>query len=187
MHKFVKNYSLKKYFVLYRPFLLFLGTFFLCYIVLTFIYQGFLSCFEAGEVDAITKTVALNTEQIIAFFDKDSAVKPNEVDGSYVLYFHQKAVARIVEGCNAISVVILFVSFIAAFSAKLKSTLLFILAGSFLIYILNVVRITILIFLMYYFPEQNHLFHGVVFPLFIYGVVFVLWVIWVNKFSKYAK
>jgi hypothetical protein len=29
--------------------------------------------------------------------------------------------------------------------------------------------------------------HGVLFPLFIYGVVFILWVIWVSKFSLYAK
>jgi hypothetical protein len=44
-----------------------------------------------------------------------------------------------------------------------------------------------LIVLLYHFPEQNHLLHGVLFPALIYGSVFVLWFIWVNKFSKYAK
>jgi hypothetical protein len=28
--------------------------------------------------------------------------------------------------------------------------------------------------------------HGVIFPLFIYGVVFILWFFWVNYFSIYA-
>jgi hypothetical protein len=37
------------------------------------------------------------------------------------------------------------------------------------------------------FPGQVSFLHGVLFPLFIYGVVFILWVIWVSKFSLYAK
>jgi membrane protein CcdC involved in cytochrome C biogenesis len=41
--------------------------------------------------------------------------------------------------------------------------------------------------LMYHFPGQVSFLHGVLFPLFIYGVVFILWVIWVSKFSLYAK
>jgi len=83
-------------------------------------------------------------------------------------------------------VIILFISFVIAFSGKIKTTLLFILLGSFIIHVLNVFRIALLCILMYYFPKQQHLLHGVVFPLIIYGVVFILWIIWVNKFSKYA-
>jgi membrane protein CcdC involved in cytochrome C biogenesis len=47
-------------------------------------------------------------------------------------------------------------------------------------------RIAMLSVLMYHFPGQC-LSCGVLFPLFIYGVVFILWVIWVSKFSLYAK
>jgi len=84
-------------------------------------------------------------------------------------------------------VIILFVSFVIAFSGKTKTTILYVMGGSLLIHILNVVRIALLCILMYYFPKQEHFLHGVFFPLFIYGVVFILWVIWVNKFSFYAK
>ena len=103
------------------------------------------------------------------------------------LFYNQRHMARIIEGCNGLSVIILFISFVIAFSGKIKPTVLFIIGGSLLIHILNVGRIALLCILMYYFPEQEHLLHGVVFPLFIYGVVFLLWIIWVNKFSKYAK
>ena len=67
-----------------------------------------------------------------------------------------------------------------------KQTLFFILGGSLFIYVLNIFRIISLSVLMYYYPAQEHILHGVVFPLIIYGTVFILWVIWVNKFSKYA-
>jgi exosortase family protein XrtF len=178
---------LKKYFIRYKPFLVFLGTFFLVYIVLTLLYQGYLDSFGENKIDSITKMVAGNTEGLLRLFDADTKVVLDESNLFYKLFYQQKYLARIIEGCNAISVVILFISFVIAFSGKLKATLFFVFGGSVLIYVLNIVRIVFLTILMFRFPEQEPFLHGVVFPLFIYGVVFILWVIWVNKFSKYAK
>jgi exosortase family protein XrtF len=104
----------------------------------------------------------------------------------YNILYNNKITATIIEGCNAVSVIVLFISFVIAFSGKLKQTVVFILVGSLFIYILNIFRIIILSVLLYYYPAQEHILHGVVFPLFIYGAVFILWVIWVTKFSKYA-
>ena len=74
-----------------------------------------------------------------------------------------------------------------AFAGRISTTLLFLIGGSVLIYLLNVIRIAVLSVLLYRFPAYEHLLHGVIFPLFIYGVVFILWFIWVNYFSSYAK
>jgi exosortase family protein XrtF len=178
---------LKKYFVKYKLFLVFLASFFGCYILLTFLYQFFLKGFGTNTVDTITQVVAQNAAKIISWFFM--RIQPEVVvNEPFVrMYFQNQYIVRIVEGCNGISVIILFISFIAAFSGSLKNTLLFILGGTFLIYILNVLRIALLIVLMYYFPEKKHLLHSVLFPTIIYGSVFILWIIWVNKFSKYAK
>lgn len=178
---------MKKYFILYKPFLLFLTTFFFTYIVLTVLYQEYLNSFGENKLDAITKMVGKNTDQLLHFLGYNFVIKENPSHSFIKLIFNQKYVARIIEGCNAISVIILFVSFVVAFSGKLKSTLLFIFGGSLLIYVLNVFRIALLCVLMFYFPKQEKFLHGVLFPLFIYGVVFILWVIWVRKFSKYAS
>lgn len=178
---------MKKYFVQYKPFLLFLTGFFATYILLTFLYQFFLNGFEHDKVDSITRLVSQNTGEVLSWFYHSGHVMESDRGPFFTLYFQNKSVAQIVEGCNGISVIILFISFIVAFSGSLKNTLLFIFGGSLIIYILNVVRIAVLTVLLYYFPSQSHLLHGVLFPLMIYGLVFVLWVIWVNKFSKYAK
>lgn len=154
---------------------------------MSLIYQGYLSRFDENSVDGITRFVANNTMQLLAVFQVDFKIQeiPNE---SFVMFlYNQQAIARMIEGCNAINIIILFVSFVVAFSGKLKPTLLFISAGSILIYTLNVVRIALLCSALFWFPEQKDLLHDIVFPLFIYGVVFMLWVIWVNKFSLYAK
>lgn len=180
---------MKKYFILYKPFLLFLGKFLLTYLLLTFVYQSYLGQFDANknETDSFTIVVAKQTEDVLLLFNCDVKTVPNSKEPSEVLYYNQKPIARIIEGCNALSVIILFISFIIAFSGKIKTTLLYLISGSILIHILNVFRISSLCVLMYHFPDQKHFLHGVVFPFFIYGVVFLLWIIWVNKFSYYAK
>ena len=179
---------MKKYFILYKPFLLFLGKFLLTYLLLTFVYQSYLNQFDVKklEVDGFTQLVAKQTKDVMLFFNCDAKTSPNLRESGVNLYYNQRPMARIIEGCNALSVIILFLSFVIAFSGKIKSTILFIIGGSILIHILNVARIALLCVLMYYYPKQQHLLHGVIFPLFIYGVVFLLWIIWVNKFSKYA-
>lgn len=178
---------MKKYFVQYKPFLLFLASFFGAYILLTFLYQVFLNGFGDNEVDTITRIVSGNTENVLTWFYKSVRFVEANNEPSFVVYLFDQSIVRIVEGCNGISVIILFVSFIVAFSGSLKNTLLFVFGGSLIIYILNVLRIAVLIVLLYSFPGHTHLLHAVLFPLIIYGVVFVLWVIWVNKFSGYAK
>lgn len=160
----------------------------LTYLLLTFVYESYLNQFDTSkfEVDGFTQLVAKQTKNAMLFFNCEANIAPNTKEPAINLFYNQRHMARIIEGCNGLSVIILFISFVIAFSGKLKPTILFIIGGSLLIHILNVVRIALLCILMYYFPKQEHILHGVIFPLFIYGLVFILWIIWVNKFSKYA-
>ncbi|WP_366186851.1 exosortase family protein XrtF [Flavobacterium ovatum] len=178
---------MKKYFIQYKPFLLFLSKFFLTYLLLTFLYQGYLNSFGFNKMDSITNLVGQNTKQLLGVFNVDFEFKENKTESYLMLFYNQKYVARIIEGCNAISIIILFVAFIVSFSGKLKTTILYIIGGSVAIYILNIVRIAVLCVLLYSFPEHETILHRILFPLFIYGFMFLLWVIWVNKFSLYAK
>lgn len=176
---------LKTYFQQYKPFLFFLGKFFLIYLGLTVLYQVYLASFGDDVVDGITANVAFLTHKVANIFGMNVFVHPDYLQ--YQIIYKGKYLARIIEGCNAISVIILFIAFVVAFSGKLKPTAFYILGGSLLIYILNIFRIVFLTILVYRFPNQEHILHGVLFPLTIYGIVFLLWVIWVNKFSKYAS
>ncbi len=180
---------MKKYWIHYKPFLLFLFKFLIVYLILTFGYQKYLAQFDATqfEVDDVTELVANHTKQMLLFFNYDSSTSFHESQPAIKFFFNKKFIARIVEGCNAVSVILLFVTFVLAFTGKWKSTVFFIIVGTGIIYGLNVIRIALLVGLIYYYPSQEPLLHGVIFPLFIYGAVFLLWIIWVNKFSLYAK
>jgi exosortase family protein XrtF len=179
---------LKNQYQQFKPFLLFLGKFLLSYLLLTFLYQFYLNQFDAKafQVDGFTKIVASQTENLMCAFGCEVFIENNVTETSVNLYYNKKWISRIIEGCNALSVIILFVSFVISFSGKIKQTVLFILLGSFLIHLMNVVRIALLAILIFHYPQYESFLHGVFFPLVIYGFVFLLWVFWVNNFSKYA-
>ncbi len=178
---------MKKYLIQFRPFLIFVGTFFLAYILLTLIYGAYLNTYQTNDLDKITVVAGRNTEQLMKLLNYDVIIQKNSSKPWLDVAFNGQNVVRIIEGCNAVSVMILFAAFVLAFSGKFKTTLIFILLGILSIYILNVCRIALLTVLLYKYPNQIHLLHGVLFPLIIYGFVFMLWIIWINRFSKYAK
>ena len=178
---------MKKYLVQFKPFLIFVSIFFLTYIVLTLLYKFYLNSYQAEELDAVTTISGKNAEQLLKLFNYDIIIQKSSQNPWQEIILNGRYIARITEGCNAVSVMILFVSFVAAFSRNLKKTLLFILFGLVSTYIFNVLRISTLIVLSYNFPQYTRFLHGTFFPLVIYGYVFILWVFWINRFSKYAK
>lgn len=134
--------------------------------------------------DYMTHLVAKQTEALLTTFGYNTEILAHPNEPSMKLMLNGKYLARIIEGCNSISVIILFISFVIAFSGKLKSTFLYILSGSVLIYTVNLLRIVILSLGLYYYPNYSNFLHTVVFPGIIYGMVFLLWIFWANRFSK---
>ena len=180
---------MKAYLKQYRLFFVFLFRFFGVYAGLTVLYKLYLKQFDnllIFKVDDFTQLVAHQVQQLLLSLNYECSLILHSNQASIKLSLEHRYVARIVEGCNALSVIILFAAFVVAFSGKIRTTIWFILTGSLLIHFLNVLRIALLSIALLHYPEQEDLLHGVVFPLFIYGVVFGLWVIWVNQFSSYA-
>ena len=146
--------------------------------------------FSTGEnyyPDYTTHVVAQQTAYLLQDLGYDAQVIPHPNEASMKLIINEKYVARIIEGCNSVSVIILFISFIIAFSGQFKLTVLYILAGSVLIYIVNLFRVVFLSIGLYHYPWQKDILHTVIFPAIIYGMVCLLWVLWVNRFSNIKK
>lgn len=178
---------MKKYFITYGPFIKFLVVFFVTYIVLTFIYKQYLGAYENNQypIDPFTESVSAQVKGLSNFVGANADIQKYIGEKWTRLLFNDVYIARIVEGCNAVSVMILFVSFVISFARKFLPALTFCLIGIVLIHILNISRISILGYLMYKMPEYTHILHGVLFPLIIYGFVFILWVVWIRSYSGF--
>ncbi|MBP0903126.1 exosortase family protein XrtF [Mariniflexile gromovii] len=170
----------------YKLVVKFILTFLLVYIALSVAYKFYLQFSDGSKYypDYMTHLVAIQSEALLNSLGYHVQMMPHPDEPSMKIIINGTYLARIIEGCNSISVIILFISFIIAFASNLKTTFFYILSGSVLIYVVNLVRIVLLSLLLYHYPKHQAILHSVVFPGIIYGLVFLLWVFWVNRFSK---
>ncbi len=176
---------MKALFVKYKSVIRFILTFIVVYGVLAISYKLYLDFSEESKYypDYFTNLVAHQSVSLLETVGYNAQVTPHPNEASMKLIINDKFVARVIEGCNSISVIILFVSFIIAFAGKWKTTLFYTLFGMVLIYVANLFRVVILSIGLYHYPWRREILHAVIFPLIIYGMVFLLWMFWVNRFA----
>ncbi|MBO6184037.1 MAG: exosortase family protein XrtF [Chryseobacterium sp.] len=166
----------------FKPVLGILLRFIIIYLVLLFAYQFYLNSFKASGLDPYSRFIA---EQAAFIQNKIGYATSlyNDIPKEQVWFYVNKVyVSRMVEGCNAISVIILFVAFIFAFYKGTK-TFVFVTASLVILYVMNVLRIVGLNIVTRDHPEYNKMVHDYIFPAVIYGSVVVLWLIWIKFFA----
>ncbi|MBS3994100.1 MAG: exosortase family protein XrtF [Bacteroidetes bacterium] len=172
----------------YKNIILFLIKFLGSYAIMLVLYSFYLSNSQNTTLkytcDPITQKVGNKSVSFLKSMNIDAQVLQHQSEKSMKLFINNRYVARVVEGCNAMSVIILFIAFIIAFSGTFVKTLLYILAGVYMIFYINIARIALIAVAIFYYPEYSDFLHQIVFPLIIYGTTFLLWVIWINFFLK---
>jgi len=177
---------LKKLFKKYKSVIQFVVLFLGTYLILSTIYAFYLKLSVNGGYfpDYITNLVARQSATILEAIGYNVNMQVDTIRKGVLIIIENKYAVNIVEGCNAASVIILFVSFIISFAERIKKTFLFLLTGAVLIYVVNLLRIVLLVIAMYKFPKYQEELHSVVFPAVIYGMVFILWIVWVRMLDK---
>lgn len=87
---------------------------------------------------------------------------------------------RVVDGCNGLASIGLFVGFVVAFPGRAWRRAVFIPMGILVVYLSNVTRVTGLLLLQKYWDAGFGAVHGVGAPMFFYTVIFGLWVVWTH-------
>lgn len=166
----------------FKPVLSILLRFIIIYLVLLFAYQFYLNSFKETGLDPFSRMVAEQVRLVQNRWNFPTMLY-DDIKGEQV-WFHVKGnyVTRMVEGCNAVSVMILFVSFIFAFYKGIK-TFIFAIAGLLLLYIMNVLRIVGLNIVVSDYPTYGKMVHDYAFPAVIYGSVVLLWLVWIKCFA----
>lgn len=166
-----------------KPVLILLLRFFGVYFGLIALYQFYLSFYDNVAADPFTRLIAEQSSFCIRKAGYRStlidAPNPEILQGIY-FYINKMWPTIMVEGCNALSIMILFLAFIFTFYKGVK-TFWFALLGLVFIHIVNVVRIAVInIVALKFSPEQFHFAHDYIFPAVIYGAVVLLWIVWIQ-------
>lgn len=166
----------------FLPVLKILLRFVVIYLVLVLLYQWYLNSAGDPVLDPVSRWVARQVQWLQVQCNYPTLLVDGKPTEGVYFYVKQQYVSRMVEGCNAISVMIMFLAFIFAFYKGFK-TFLFAAAGIVFLHVMNVARISGLNFVLRDHHEYGKMFHDYVFPAVIYGSVVLLWIIWIKFFA----
>jgi len=166
----------------FKPVLGILLRFIIIYLVLLFAYQFYLNSFKESGLDPFSKMITRQVMFLQQSLGYPSALYDDVPNQQVWYHVKTKFTTRMVEGCNAISVMILFVSFIFAFYKGTK-TFVFVGVSLLILHIMNVLRIAGLNIVYSDYPKYGKMTHDYVFPAVIYGSVVLLWLIWIKFFA----
>ncbi|WP_431611600.1 exosortase family protein XrtF [Chryseobacterium sp. 'Rf worker isolate 10'] len=166
----------------FKPVLGILLRFIIIYLVLLFAYQLYLNSGKDAGLDSFSRIIANQVMSIQNVIGYPTQLYDDVKNEQVWFYVKQRYETRMVEGCNAVSVIILFVSFVFAFYKGAK-TFVFVGVGLVLLYIMNLLRIVGLNIVMVDHKEYGKMFHDSIFPAVIYGTVVLLWLVWIKFFA----
>lgn len=166
----------------FKPILWILLRFVVVYVILLLGYQFYLNETINSGLDPFSRWVAFQVKYVQEMLGYKSLLYDDIPNLQMWFYVVNDYVSRMVEGCNAISVMILFLAFIFAFY-KGSKTFIFAAIGLVFLHVMNVLRIVGLNIVIYEYPEYQKMFHDYVFPAVIYGSVVVLWLVWIKFFA----
>ncbi|MDL1913761.1 MAG: exosortase family protein XrtF [Bergeyella sp.] len=167
-----------------KPILVPFSRFLTTYLALVFLYQIYLNAYKENGLDPLSRKIAWCTSEIINTTNHYTSqlVDQKEYEGVW-FFINGKYTTRMVEGCNAVSIIILFIAFIFAFY-KGYTTFIFVGIGIILIYLINIARIVALNLIARSLPAYSKIAHDYFFPAIIYGTVVILWIIWIHYFAS---
>lgn len=119
------------------------------------------------------------TLAIMHFFGSDATLEPvnliHHTNGHSVL---------IVWACTGLKQAYIFFCVIAFNRGSLVKKMWFIPAGLIVIYLFNIFRITVIASLIENHPDWFDFLHFYLFKYIFYGIIFLMWVLWEEKFAS---
>lgn len=159
----------------FKPTWIFLGKFLLIYFLGNIGYSSYITYYHP-DPDPATILVARQT----AFFLQDVETRIAVNKPSISLLYNSDVVINVYEGCNGINVMIVFLAFIIALPDTLKKTILYLVGGLFIVYLVNIIRVLFLYYAALYIKEYFYYFHKYIFTGLLYVIVFILWYGWIR-------
>ncbi|HCW06052.1 MAG TPA: exosortase family protein XrtF [Cytophagales bacterium] len=149
------------------------------YVVLNSLYGFYVQQYSPTS-DPLTRVVSDHVVLVLRWFDSSVQGYVSNFNEYIAIANDSENMIYVFEGCNSLNVMIVYISFLIAFTGPMKSFFKFTVAGFVGIYLLNLIRLVLLYGVTFYFPDQLYFFHKYLFTGIIYVVVFVFWYFWVR-------
>ena len=155
------------------------------YLIWIFVISPFLVIEDGkGLENYLTVSTAKTASWLINLLPYESSIEELNGKGGAYLLINQVKTVYIAHSCNALVIIALYIGVIIAYPGPSKIKILFITIGSLIVYAMNVIRVAALGFNHVYHQASLDFNHKYTFTFMVYSVVFILWMIWANKYSS---
>ena len=164
----------------FRPALRFLFIFLAVYAGMSLAYQGYLQR-SGAHVDPMSRILGEHAAMGLSAVGYAAVSEHSPGLQEERILIDSIAKVKVIEGCNGLSVMILFLAFVLAFGPWSSRKGKFVVWGLLAIHAFNVIRVAVLALIIHHsdgswYSVQKNLFTGS-----IYLLVLVLWVLWTRQ------
>lgn len=163
----------------FKPAIYFLLKFVGLYFALNLAYVFYIDAYLPG-VDPVTEITTMHSSYILNLFGEDTHISKQEFSPRVYILKGEQAILSVYEGCNSLNVIIVFLSFLFAFSRVTRKMLWFLPLSLLILYFANLARIMLLFYVSLELPDLLYYSHKYLFTAFIYIIVVGLWFIWIR-------
>ncbi len=138
----------------------------------------------------LTKLIGEGTIVVINLFSSSKLKKAYCIDGQpgeVILVRYNHALLRIGDACNGLELMLIYAGVIALLPGTLTRKWIYISVGIFALIVANMFRCAGLQYIYVYYPQLFETTHHYVFTLVMYVLIFIGWVMYINKVKQDAK
>lgn len=166
----------------YKPLIRFFSSVLIIYILWSVANAFWL--LPEGKVNSyLRRSEAYFSKTVLSWAGYQSSFKENTKNTASVILVDNKKVISIADSCNALVLFVIFAGFVIAYPGKWKVKMWYIPAGLITIYFINVLRISSLALIHIHYPQFLDFNHHFTFTILVYGYIFLLWVVYINRYS----
>ncbi len=108
----------------------------------------------------------------------------SEIINNNQLWVHGYVILGVGNYCLAIQLWLFFAALIFSYQGKIINKIWFTIVGIILINVINVLRMIAVTYAAHYYYDYMQFNHDYVFNVIIYIFTFLMWVLWINRFSN---
>ena len=149
-----------------------------------FIFNDFLIA-KSGVNDWLNHRVAFDASLFLKLLGYITSIEPG--NNQFLIDINTKRMVGVGNPCNGLELFALFAGFVLCFPGDSIKKLWFIPVGIVIIHISNFIRAGLLALIQFYNPEYLEFNHHYTFVIIVYGIIFGLWIFWVNRLATVKK
>jgi exosortase family protein XrtF len=149
-----------------------------------FIINDYIIAFS-GVNDWLNHRVAFDASLFLKIFGYSTSIEPGH--HQFLIDINGKRMVGVGNPCNGLELFVLFAGFIICFPGGTKNKMWFIPLGILIIHLSNLIRAAILALIQFYNPQYLEFNHHYTFVVIVYGIIFGLWIYWVNRLAIKKK